>query len=139
MSTSACGAGRSTAREPAVVRPTAELACGSVLHFAHVGLLPRRNELVPCLRHQFCAVVAVSTGERRGRSTDRTAPTSRDLRDYLRGRGAVGFAELRHHRFTLRIVSRAAKSGLVIVDWEAGKAWLEQGTTDHEARHGARK
>jgi hypothetical protein len=104
-------------------RYSAVLTCGSVLYYDYCTFVPRIGERVPCLRHDFCRVEAAgaraSAPDRQARRPRAHPRTTAELLCFLEGRPASTVAELRRHRFTLRLVSLAAADGLVLV--EAGE------------------
>ena len=95
------------------------LACGSALYYEAATFVPEIDELVPCVRHGYCAVVA-ARAHRRGGATNgsRRAPrrTQEQFLAYLQRNPAPTLSQLRRERFTLRIVQDSVRSGAVVVD-----------------------
>ncbi|SDZ01752.1 hypothetical protein SAMN05660209_04381 [Geodermatophilus africanus] len=102
----------------------ATLECGVVLAYEARNFLPASGERVPCRLHGYCAVdevgscPAVVTGRALPRAPRRT---QRELVEWLRERPVTTVHALRRERFTLRMLTAAAREGLVTVDLEAGR------------------
>jgi hypothetical protein len=85
-----------------------------------VNLAPVVAELVPCLRHGYCEVRRVdaltdSRPEGETRSGGRRSPrrSSSELVAHLSLADEFTLAELRKARFSLRLITQAAREGLV--------------------------
>jgi len=109
----------------------ATLRCGVSLYFETVNLAPVVAELVPCLRHGYCEVrrvVALTdarpVGETRPGETrpgERRSPrrSSSELVAHLSLADEFTLAELRRARFSLRLITQAAREGLVHLEEHA--------------------
>ena len=99
------------------------LDCGTRLTYEYQSFAPAVDELVPCRRHGYCHVRQVAP-ERRGQpaSTPRRARprTQHELVEYVRRSPGRTLTSLRQHRFSLRMVHVAARSGDVIIDERSG-------------------
>ncbi|WP_165629031.1 hypothetical protein [Klenkia taihuensis] len=87
-----------------------------------MSCLPGPGELVPCVRHGYCRTVSVARG--RGSGPRRPRPprrTEAELVQWLVERPATTIGVLRRHRFTLRLVVTAERSGRVEVDPDTGR------------------
>jgi len=124
-------------------RYRAVLACGNTLYYDSSSFVPSTGERVPCLRHQFCRVVTTRVGAdeqpdvRRPRAQRRT---SAELLLFLQEQSDVTVAELRRHRYTLRLIATATAAGLVHVDgWDQDAAVRLTGCgLAHHERSGSR-
>jgi len=99
------------------------LDCGATIYFANANLAPRKGEVVPCLRHGYCCVeeveplVSSATLRTRRRAPRRTVT---ELLVHMQKVGTCTVSQLRLERFTLRLVDRAARDGLVDVEARGG-------------------
>jgi hypothetical protein len=114
----------------------AVLACGDVLHYGSRTFLPQVGDSVPCRRHGFCVVVVVpraasSEIELQPRRARRR--TLADLLLYLTGQPIATVAELRRHRFTLRLLADAAREGLLVTEGFAPDAVVRLAAVDRAA------
>ena len=106
---------------------SAGLSCGTVLTYEAASFLPDVGDSVPCRRHGFCTVDSRDASD--GRSTPDAHRVTRrrsqgELVAFLRTRSVTSVHTLRTHRFTLRVVARAQKDGLVHLDLVAGRVVL---------------
>lgn len=102
---------------------TAHLRCGVVLTFRAPSFVPGAGQAVPCPRHGYCVVDTTGRTPVPARRTyvRATAPRSpAELLEWLRDHPRTTIHALRRHRFTLRLVTAAAREGLVEVDLDAG-------------------
>jgi hypothetical protein len=107
---------------------TATLSCGTVLSYEARSFLPTTSEWVPCRNHGYCAVINCSRAQAprtRSREVIRARPrTQPELVDWLERCPVTTLAALRRHRFTLRLITRAQRDGLVAVDEGTGAVAL---------------
>jgi hypothetical protein len=113
------------------------LRCGSTVYFANANLAPREGEVMPCLRHGYCgveeveAITSVSRLSTRRRAARRTVA---EMVAYLQHMGICTDSQLRLERFTLRLVHRAAREGLVEVESD-GEALLVRPRNSSDGRY----
>ena len=107
---------------------SAKLGCGTVLTYEAASFLPGVGDSVPCRRHGFCTVHSRDAGDGRGTRTHRATRrrSQGELVAFLRTRRVASVHTLRQHRFTLRVVARAQKDGLVHLDLVAGRVVLRR-------------
>jgi hypothetical protein len=94
------------------------LRCGLARHYESRSFAPPVGESVPCPRHGYCDVVAtLGDRERPARFTSRRPPrTNAEMVEFLKQNPSVTLSVLRRARFTLRLIRRAEKDGLLRVD-----------------------
>ncbi len=101
----------------------ATLSCGATLYFETVSLAPDPSDVVPCMRHGYCAVRSVEplTGSRPARSNRRRSPrrSHDELVAHLGTADAFTLSELRRARFSLRMITDAARDRLVRIENDA--------------------
>jgi hypothetical protein len=104
------------------------LRCGSALYFASANFAPRSGEVIPCVRHGYCGVAEVENSMQEDDCAPaspgkRRAPrrTVAELIDHLCEADAFTLQQLRSERFTLRILSDAARAGLISIDTEGSE------------------
>ena len=100
----------------------AMLHCGSALYFETVSLAPQPTDEVPCVRHGYCRVLSVEPlSGSRARTQPQRAPlrSHAELVAHLRTAEAFTLAELRRARFSLRMISEAARRRLLMIEEDA--------------------
>jgi hypothetical protein len=101
----------------------ATLHCGAALYFETVSLAPDPAEVVPCLRHGYCTVRSVEllAGSQRSRPRQQRAPrrSPAELVAHLGTAEAFTLAELRRARFSLRMITEAARDRLLRIEEDA--------------------
>jgi hypothetical protein len=110
---------------------TAVLGCGSVLTYEARSFVPTTGEWVPCRRHGYCAVIrhgrAHAPRSRRRRHVTRNQPREQhELLEWLQRCPVATVSALRRQRFTLRLIARAERDGLVAVDPATGCGTLAE-------------
>ncbi|WP_448624994.1 hypothetical protein [Geodermatophilus sp. URMC 64] len=120
---------------------SARLDCGSALAYEAATFVPAVGEVVPCRRHGFCPVTSRDGGD--GRGVDRVGRTTRrrslgDLMAFMNSRPVTTLHALRHHRFTLRLLSAAQNSGLLDLDLATGRVTLARPSPAMSAAVGRR-
>lgn len=102
----------------------ATLNCGSALYFETMSLGPDPAEVVPCVRHGYCKVRSVEpltdsppAARRRQRRAPRRSPA--ELMAHLGTAEAFTLAELRRARFSLRMITDAARDRLLRIEEDA--------------------
>lgn len=121
-----------TARQPGGIgRPRsggarATLQCGSALYFETASLAPGPDDLVPCVRHGYCTVHVVESLAATPpppppqRSRPRAPRRSHaELVAHLDTADAFTLSELRRARFSLRMITEAARERLLCIDEDA--------------------
>jgi hypothetical protein len=101
----------------------ARLHCGTSLYFETVNLAPDPAEVVPCLRHGYCKVLSVEplTNPPQPRRRQKRAPrrSPAELVAHLGTAQAFTLAELRRARFSLRMITDAARDGFLRIEEDA--------------------
>lgn len=100
-------------------RSRAILTCGNTLYYDCAAFLPRVGERVPCVRHEFCRVETTRTGAEESsaaRPVRAARRTVTELVQFVAARPESTVAELRRHRFTLRLIAAAVEDGLLHVE-----------------------
>jgi hypothetical protein len=99
---------------------TAVLGCGSILMYEARSFVPTKGERVPCRRHGYCAVIQegrMQLERSRLRDVTRARPRGQDeLLTWLQSYPGSTMAALRRERFTLRLIFKAERDGLIVVD-----------------------
>lgn len=117
---------------------TATLHCGTVLSYEAPTFRPDPGDVVPCRHHGYCAVQQTS-GSSSGRAycTPRGRPRAQgELLEWLCGRSETTVHVLRRQGFTLRMLVKAERDGLVDLDLPAGRVAVRQAI--RAAGHGRR-
>ena len=98
----------------------ATLQCGSTLYFETVSLAPDPADVVPCMRHGYCTVRSVEAVADSARPRRRAPRRSRaELVAHLRTADRFTLGELRRARFSLRMITEAAREELLFIDDDA--------------------
>jgi hypothetical protein len=102
---------------------TATLRCGTVLSYEAPTFRPDLGDLVPCRHHGYCAVQLTSGSSSGGAyCTPRGRPRAQsELLEWLCSRSGTTVHVLRRRGFTLRMLAKAERDGLVELDLPAGR------------------